>query len=364
MDNRLIEKIIAGNLEEYDYLSLLKDLGDTGGSFDLFRIASCVRDLTLGRRMHIIGSAGPILPCKLKPHCRYCNHWRKKPLSTDELIAIVKIMERNEIEKVSLFSGTRPGGYDGEIERILALLKRSTTPSLEVNIGPSFSMRTLRRLKQAGLCSDIAASLETLNVQAFAQAKPGDNLQRRIELLGIAQIEGFQLRSIMMVGCGETDTDRVRHLFFLRQFNRLRHLTVSRFTPKDRTPWRSRPECPRFVWAQTIALARIILPHVHIGLGSGCTNDDIPLWHLAGGGNQLFGMAVSANGPRRTLSGADIPVTHAISIANQIPLLRAYFTGLGCTMSFKDEVLNRTGPQEEELRKSRRPVLQHQRQSR
>jgi biotin synthase len=44
-------------------------------------------------------------------------------------------------------------------------------------------------------------------------------------------------------------------------------------------------------------LARLILPDPEICLAAGNGTDDIPLWYLAGGGNQLLGVSIAKKAP-------------------------------------------------------------------
>ena len=74
---------------------------------------------------------------------------------------------------------------------------------IEVNLGPSITRETVRKLKELGVCS-ITSSLETFNEEMFKAAKPGDSLEKRKELLEICEAEGMATRGMMLVGLGES----------------------------------------------------------------------------------------------------------------------------------------------------------------
>ncbi|OPY68489.1 MAG: biotin synthase [Syntrophorhabdaceae bacterium PtaU1.Bin034] len=335
MNDEAVDFALQGRLDEGRCLEMLVRADDPEGAFQLLKTASKVRDRVFGKEIHCMGPVGPILPCVLEPHCLYCRYWKIKPLDVQTLIKAIKTMEQLGIRRVLLVGGASIDGYDHEIVTLVSTLRQEVKADLEVNVGGPLSAHAVRRLKEIGVVG-ITASLETINKEAFNRAKPGDSFEGRKALLEVCGTEGLELRSIMMVGCGESDADRVRHLFYLRQFDRLRHLMVSRFTPQPETVWSGHMACSSVEWAKTIAIARLILPRVRIGLGGGTGPDDLPLWYLAGGGNQIFGMAVTTGGSGLNQSEIAIPVNETVSVVNRLPVIEPYFAGLGCTLTFVD----------------------------
>ena len=105
---------------------------------------------------------------------------------------------------------------------------------------------------------------------------------------------------MMLLGLGETDEDRIEQLFFLKQFKKLYQLRLSRFMPFPGTPYKDRPRCSPWDVALITAMARLLLPKVEVCLAAGNSTDDIPLWYLAGGGNQLIGASITRKAPPRT----------------------------------------------------------------
>lgn len=66
---------------------------------------------------------------------------------------------------------------------------------------------------------------------------------------------------------------------------------------------------------RTAAVARLIMPDVQLGLAAGNTHDDIPLWFLAGGGNQLLGAAAVRK------KAADQPGVRVIQVAEGVAVV-------------------------------------------
>jgi len=326
--------------------SLCRDLTDAldrTRSVALFQTASLVRDRVFGREIHCMATVGPILPCKLKPHCRYCSFWRMPVLDEDAVVDGVRIMEQRGMKRVLLVGGACTEGYDREMTDIVKAVKKRTTLDLELNIGASLSQETVRRLKDTGVAG-ITASLETVNRGVFMQAKPGDCFERRKRFLEICDREGFEVRSVVMAGCGESEEDRIHHLVYLRGIKNLRYLMISRFTPQPRSPWGGLPGCSSLDWARTIALARLILPHVHIVMGGGTRTEDLSLWYPAGGGNQVFGMGTMSGGsPMKHPSELAIPVNERVSVVDRLPVVGPLMEAFGCRISFEDRLPDETG---------------------
>ncbi|MEA4970156.1 MAG: radical SAM protein [Candidatus Pelethousia sp.] len=187
-------------------------------------------------------------------------------------------------------------GFETELLVMLREIQLHSSIGIEVNFGPSFSGEALREMKRLGVES-VTSSLECTVPAIFSAAKPGDSLARRIALLEACEEAGIASRSMMLIGLGESIEDRIDHLIFLRKFPHLYQLRISRFMPFAGTPYAIHPRCSSWELAHTVALARLILPDREISLGAGNGEDDIPLWYLAGGGNQLVGAFVSAKEP-------------------------------------------------------------------
>ena len=54
-------------------------------------------------------------------------------------------------------------------------------------------------------------------LEIFMLTKPGDRFESRKRLLEMSDSEGFEVRSVIMVWCGESEEDRIRHLLYLRE---------------------------------------------------------------------------------------------------------------------------------------------------
>lgn len=275
-------------------------------------------------------------PAQAEDYIKYFDATLKR---VNDVVATIPENQRLGVRQVHLSGGTSLEGYDAEILAMVRAIRNVSDIDVEVNLGPSLAAETVRALKEMQVRS-ITSSLETFNEYLFQRAKPGDSLARRKALLELCEAEGMSLRSIMLVGLGESYGDRVNHLFYLRGFRHLYHLRFSRFYPYPGTAYSEQPRCSPWELARTVAVARLILPRVELGLAAGNTPDDIPLWLLAGGGNQLLGITVSRK-PVKPQPGEEIiPIADNLFIVNHMPIMKHYAEGMGFSAGNGSECLS------------------------
>jgi len=148
-----------------------------------------------------------------------------------------------------------------------------------VNAGPSFSRSHLEQLKKAGI-EEVGSSLETINPDVFARVKPGDSLEKRMQLAKEIKEVGLKLMSVMMVGLGSTTEDYVKHIFWLKEVG-VDHLPITSFRPIPDAPLENKTPASPVEVCRVSAVARLVLrtPDITIGI-----NDPrlLPLQIMAG----------------------------------------------------------------------------------
>lgn len=311
-------------------LELLQRSREPALALRLFEAASDVRDKALGRTLWWSAGISSMMPCRIVPRCTYCTYFTTKSFPSEELVASVKAIEGLGIRHLHLSGGSSLDGFDNEMAEAVNIISDASEIEIEVNLGPSFSRDGIRRFKQLGVKS-VTSSLETFNPEVFAKAKPGDSLPMRKELIEICQQESMPVRSMILVGLGESEADRIDHLFWLKDFSQVGHVRFSRFMPYAGTAWADHPRCSPWEVARLIAVARLLMPKVDLGLAAGNTPDDIPLWYAAGGGNQVLGASVSLRkGKPEPQPGADIvPVNDRVSLVSRMRMIEDFVRGLG-----------------------------------
>ncbi len=332
---KLLDKAAQGVIDENAALQILTEAQDPRKALKLFETASYVRDQHLEQKFW--WSAGPsaVIDCKIMPRCAYCTFFARTEFSKEYLKITAQAVADRGIKYFILSGGTNLEGYDEEILDLIKVIQDTADLDIFVNLGPSFAENTVKEMKAMGIRT-VTSSLEVYNPEVFAQAKPGDTLSGRKSLLEISNREGLLLRTMILLGLGETNKDRIDHLFYLRQFKNMSILNVSRFYPFPDIDYAKRPRCSPMEMARTVAIARLILPWVDIGFGAGHTPDDIPLWYLAGGGNKLIAAVIS---PRKAAPGPG-PMEKVTALAenlfeiNRMPIVQHYAESLGREISF------------------------------
>ncbi|CAA7599946.1 biotin synthase [Acididesulfobacillus acetoxydans] len=313
---------------------LLELSAEPGNALELFRAAGKMRDEHLGMTLWWSAGISRIFPCRVAPRCGYCSYFTDEFMPTEQIVSSIQALESSGFRQVHLSGGTDLRGYDREMLELVQAIRRVSAIDLEINLGPSFRRETIRALKALGVTS-VTSSLEVCNDSLFHEAKPGDSLSARRRLMEVCEEEGMSVRSMILIGLGESYADRISHLFYLKQFRHLYHVRFSRFYPYPGTKFSGFPRCSPWELARTLAVARLILPGVELGLAAGNDHDDIPLWFLAGGGNQLLGAGITRD-PAPKLPGARIqPIGQDLYLVDKTPLLRQYVGGMGRETTFE-----------------------------
>ena len=83
-------------------------------------------------------------------------------------------------------------------------------------------------------------------------------------------------------------------------------------------------------------MARLLMPQVDLALALGNTVDDIPLWFMAGGGNQIGAGHVSRKIPgAKAHAGVEtVAVNERVTVVSRMEQQTRYVAGLGRKITF------------------------------
>jgi biotin synthase-like enzyme len=145
----------------------------------------------------------------------------------------------------------------------------------------------------------IYCSIETSNPRVFRNAKPGDDLNARVEFDTMLERHGVRLGNIVMNGLGSTE-DLLASILSLRQFRRLSYLYISTFRPVRGTPFARKRPGSLWTSLKALAIARLVFPKVHLGLAEVEVEDPGSAARtssqlMAGGGNTFAGILIYRN---------------------------------------------------------------------
>ena len=230
--------------------------------------------------------------------------------------------------------GQQANGYDRYLIDLVAAIRGAVDIEVEVDFQSLSTRGEVRALKELGVFA-INCPLETLNPDLYRRFNPQDDLQKRIRLMELCEEEGVPIRTTMQVGLGETDGERIEHLLFLRRFNMLGHLSMSLrmpFPEMTTTSIRFNP------WpiARLTAIARLLYPWLDLSLAACNDRDNLALWWMAGGGNQIVGADASMNEThnRSGIDSRDIAVSDGVVLHDVMSWITAHFGDLGLTPGF------------------------------
>ncbi|MDD3023770.1 MAG: radical SAM protein, partial [Syntrophomonadaceae bacterium] len=254
MFTELLEKTYTQEITPELALRILEESAEPDNAIKLFEVASRVRDEQIGKDLWWSSGISGIFPCTVVPRCTYCTYFTENFLPSKDIAAAAKGIADLGIKHMHLSGGTNLQGYDRELVELIQEIHRVSDIDIEVNLGPSLAIDTLRVLKDMGIKS-VTSSLEVCNDELFQKVKPGDSLEARKNLIEMCEREGMSVRSMIMIGIGETLKDRINHLFYLKKFHRLYNLRFSRFYPYPKTGCSMLPRCSPWDLARTIAVA-------------------------------------------------------------------------------------------------------------
>ncbi|PWR71303.1 radical SAM protein [Methanospirillum lacunae] len=324
MFEKLLEKARSGEITKELALEILTKSKKPENALKLFEMASKVRNEVIGP--NLLWAGGGIratVPCKIEPRCKYCSFYLRGEFKLETIISCVKIMEEIGMREIHLVGGANLQGYDEEVLELIKAIRSVSNIAIGLNFGCSLSEDTIRLLKGMNIFG-ITIAIETINEELFKASKPGDSLKLKKEMFTICERVGMPIHAMLFVGLGGTLEDRINLIYFVKQFSHLSTLSFSRFFPFSGTPFQDHQRCSPWDVATTIAVARLVLPKINLSIAAGNTVDDIPLWYIAGGGNQIQGVYTTEKnfplGPGEIM----VPVDEDHIIINRMPIVQHY----------------------------------------
>lgn len=296
----------------------------------LLQCASYVRDQHKGREFKLWAHVpSTTVGCITNPPCRYCGISRamqkdrsgRSKATPKQLAAIAAMAEELGFEGIQPGGGcTGLNGRDAvEDARIISA---ATRIKIYANYGYDMNEQNLLALKELRV-NRVGAQLEFVHPKMFYKIKPGDNLEKRKEVLSLIEKHDMGLDSGLMIGVGESYKDRVDGIFYLKGFNNLVRTSICGFMPIPGTPMENYFPATSMDIAVTLAIMRLVLRQVDIE-GTFGRDDQLQLWIAAGTNirliHGLFTPTVKGGNHRRPFFRADtLPVTEGFQYLNLLP---------------------------------------------
>ncbi|OMH39958.1 hypothetical protein BLW93_07770 [Desulfurobacterium indicum] len=169
----------------------------------------------------------------------------------DEIKKAAVFIEENGIKRVSLSAGY---GNFKKVLSALEIVKKHTSLKVLVNVGGDLDLKRIKLLKSAGV-DTICCNLETMNPELFKKLKPDDSLEQRMKICYQIKNLGIELSSGILVGIGETEEDREKHIEFLKELE-VEEVPVMGFRPYKNTPMENVSPAPLSLQLKVIEAVR------------------------------------------------------------------------------------------------------------
>jgi FO synthase len=284
---------------------------------ELVRIAGGIRDAGLvdaGRPGVVTYSKKVFIPLTrlCRDRCHYCTfatvpHRLEAPfLSRDEVVAIAAQGAALGCKEALFTLGDRPeerwsaarewleaAGYESTLDYVRAcaiavLEETGLLPHLNPGV---LSWADLQRLKP--VAPSMGMMLETTSARLWSEpgnphfGSPDKEPAVRLRVLADAGRVGVPFTTGILIGIGETLTERAESLFAIRssarEYGHLQETIVQNFRAKPDTAMRGRPDAELDDLAATIAVARIVLgPRMRIQAPPNLIGDEYRLMLRAG----------------------------------------------------------------------------------
>lgn len=208
--------------------------------------------------------------CQVQPRCKYCGfavntsrdgYYNAFYKTDEEIYKAVKSIEEARIPRVSCSGGH---GYKGkQAVHAAEIVKGDTELEILVNVGADLTEKSIDRLAELN-ADTVCCNLETINEDVFNEVKPGETLEDRINVCEMVSDAGIELSSGLLLGLGETNEDRLKHLRFLNSFKTLGEIPIMGFNPYNDTPMENHPPCPLDEQLKMVSIVRIMYPEIRI----------------------------------------------------------------------------------------------------
>jgi FO synthase len=267
----------------------VRDFLRTAPLAEVMAAARSVRDAAHGTRVTYSPKVFIPLTMLCRDKCGYCTFAQpparlEKPYMTaDEVLAVARQGARNGCHEALFTLGERPelryevaaewlrtNGFDSTVHYLhdMAKLVLDETGLLpHANAGALYAdeLAMLRRVSpsQGMMLESLRDDLEC------HRGAPDKEPQRRIDTLCTAGELAIPFTSGILVGIGETRTDRIEALELLAAahagYGHVQEIIVQNFLPKPGTAMHRAQPCPEDEYLWSIAAARLILPaSVHL----------------------------------------------------------------------------------------------------
>jgi len=264
LDN-ILEKALNGISLKYQEVVYLLTKDDNESMAKVMAAAREVRERNFSDRVFVYGFIYFSTYCR--NHCAFCYYRKTNKLSPryrkdiDEVVDIAARLADSGIHLVDLTMGEDPlingtGNYDILLDMISRVKEKTGLP---VMISPGVVPdEILKKFSEIGV-DWYALYQETHNPVLFNKLRVGQNFKERCESRAAAHRLGMLTEDGMMLGVGETTSDRANSISNMSNEG-VQQVRVMTFVPQPQTPMAGRAAIPWTHEYLSIAVMRLMMP--------------------------------------------------------------------------------------------------------
>jgi len=241
-------------------------LSEGAGEESLFVHADRTRELHVGNDVHLRGIVEFSNHCV--KNCLYCGlrrentHLERYRMTPDEIVDAARVGARAGLKTIVLQSGEDPFYTGDALARIIGRLKEESGVAVTMSVGDR-SRADYALMREAG-ADRYLLKAETADPDLFAKLRPGTTLEGRVERLKWLKELGFQVGSGNMIGLPGQSIDSLADDILLLKEMSVGMAGIGPFIPHGHTPLAECAVGSVEMTLKTIAVARIMLPYLHL----------------------------------------------------------------------------------------------------
>jgi biotin synthase len=190
----------------------------------------------------------------------------------NEIVAVARRARENGSTRFCMgaaWKGVRDG--DARFKQVLETVREVSRLGMEVCVTlGQLSDIEARRLKEAGVTA-YNHNIDT-SPEFYPEIVSTHTFQDRLDTIGAVQAAGMSVCCGGIIGMGESETDRLRMLEVLTNFNPApESVPINCLMAMPGTPLEEQPALDIFQLVRLIATTRIALPHAKVRLSAGRT---------------------------------------------------------------------------------------------
>lgn len=326
----IIEKATCNLSLSHEEIVYLLSLKDTKSIQRLMSAARLVRRKYFEDKIFLYGFVYFSTYCR--NHCSFCFYRKMNKQSPryrkslDEILEVTHKLVNSGVHLVDLTMGEDPlihetGNFQIVVEMIARVKKNTGIPvMISPGVVPDEILEDLSRVKTDWY----ALYQETHNPILFKNLRKGQSYEERIAKRTTAHRVGMLVEDGILLGVGETISDRADSIIAMRQ-NRVHQARVMSFVPQPQTPLGGSSSPSRMIEYLCIAVMRLTMPHSLIPASLDVDGIKGLKMRLQAGAN----VVTSIIPPHRNLAGVSQSVLDIEQGLRSVPEVKATVSSLG-----------------------------------